>query len=202
MDTAKLNMLAVQLAAATATLAELLGSAPVKPTKGKKVKADKEPRAATPWGNFTQRVRLLLKEHDLAPKGLETQFCSMLAGKDKAKNYDWSDEAIIAARANWVEPPKKVAEAAEATEAAEPTEPVAPKATKAPKKVVAPVEEVDADKMEANPIKIAGKDYFVNGYGDLFDEADFSYAGSHKGGKIVKGAAPARVVKYLEEMNK
>ena len=213
MDAAKLNMLAVQLAAATATLAELLGGAPV--TKTKKSKKDsevKEPRAPTPWGNFTQRVRALLKTHDLAPKGLETQFCSMLASpKDgKTKNYDWTDEAILEARKGWVEPPKKAKDAAEAVEPVEPVEAVAT-SKPAPKKAIKPVakpapksdeEEVDADKMEANPVTISGKDYFVNGYGDLFDESDFSYAGSHKGGKIVKGAAPARVVKYLEEMNK
>ena len=197
---AKLNMLAVQLAAATATLAELLGGAPVPKTKKSKKDSEvKEPRAPTPWGNFTQRVRLVLKENGLSPKGLETQFCSMLAApKDgKTKNYDWSDEAILEARKTWVEPPKKA-----------PVAPVAPEAAKEvakevkPKEVAAPVEEVDAEKMEANPLKIAGKGYYVNGYGDVFDENDFTYLGAQKGQKIVKGEMPARVKKYLEDANK
>ena len=195
---AKLNMLAVQLAAATATLAELLGGAPVPKTKKSKKDSEvKEPRAPTPWGNFTQRVRLVLKENGLSPKGLETQFCSMLATpKDgKTKNYDWSDEAILEARKGWVEPAKKAPVAPEAPEAPK----AAPKAAPVP---AAPVEEVDADKMEANTVKIGGKSYFVNGYGDVFDESDFSYLGAQKGQKIVKGEMPARVKKYLEDANK
>lgn len=81
----------------------------MKAKKSKKDSEVKEPRAPTPWGNFTQRVRLVLKENGLSPKGLETQFCSMLATpKDgKTKNYDWSDEAILEARKGWVEPAKK-----------------------------------------------------------------------------------------------
>ena len=209
MDTAKLNMLAVQLAAATATLAELLGGAPVTKPKGKKSKKDssevKEPRAPTPWGTFTQRVRALLKTHDLAPKGLETQFCSMLATpKDgNTKNYDWSDEAILEARKGWVEPPKKAKDEAEEPKEVKPKD--APKEVKpkaAPVAPAAPVEEVDAEKMEANTVKIGGKSYFVNGYGDVFDESDFSYLGAQKGQKIVKGEMPARVKKYLDDANK
>ena len=210
MDAAKLNMLAVQLAAATATLAELLGGAPVTKLKTKKSKKDseaKEPRAPTPWGNFTQRVRALLKTHDLAPKGLETQFCSMLAApKDgKTKNYDWSDEAILEARKTWVEPPKKAKDEAEEAPEAPKEVAVKPKVAAAPAVATAstaPVEEVDEDKMEANPVKIGGKGYYVNGYGDVFDESDFTYLGAQKGQKIVKGEMPARVKKYLEDANK
>ena len=194
---AKLQQLSSQLEAMTSLVNELLG-APIKANKGKSL--DKEPRAPTPWGSFTARVRQILKDNNKKPNGLETQFCSML--KTQKSYDDWSDSEILAAREGWVEPPKK--EKVEGEKPAKLVKVTKVKVEKVDKvdKVVAPVEQADdAEKMEPSSATIGGKPYFVNGFGDVFDETTFAYLGAQKGDKIVKGAAPARVVKYLADAN-
>ena len=218
---AQIEMLTLQLNAAMATLNEIRGGAalkPVKASKGKAAKTDKVPRAPNSWGLFRTRISTLLKENELpiklSPEML--QFCSRL--KTEKAIDDWTDDAILAARRNWVAPPKKakstettpVESEGETEEAAAPVEPKKAAVKKAPKKTAvekpvekpAPVEaEVDEARMEPVETKIGAKQYYVNGYGDVFAEKDFAYLGTQKGQKIVKGEKPARVVAYEAKAN-
>ena len=224
MDPKDIKLMMAQLEVMTATLQAALGAPKAKKTK--KAPVEGEVKKSNPWLDFTKRVRLVLIENGQKP-GLVTQFCKALK---EAKAYDdWSDDAILEQRKSWVEPAKKISEKAEKAEKAEsqsrPTDvPVGewvatkhaeiaektavaeaktkPAAKKAPAKAKeAPVEEYDAERMEPNIVKIKGKSYYVNGYGDVFDEDDFTYLGSQKGEKIIDGPAPARVVKYLAAAN-
>ena len=218
---AQIEMLTLQLNAAMTTLAEIRGT-PTK-AKAKATKADKVTRAPNSWGLFRTRISTLLKENELpiklSPEML--QFCSRL--KTEKPIDDWTDDAILEARRGWVAPPKKAKDVesegetsstsifaeAPVEKPATPATPATPvkavKAVKAPKKAVekpAPVEaEVDEGRMEPALAKIGAKDYYVNGYGDVFAEKDFAYLGTQKGQKIVKGEKPARVVAYEAKAN-
>ena len=105
-------------------------------TKGKKVKAtsdnDKPKRAPTDWIVFCGRVRDLLKENEMPiTSGVResTKFCSSM--KTQKAYGDWTDEAILEARASWVMPVTPTA----ATPAASDVE-VVKEAPATPKKVV------------------------------------------------------------------
>ena len=208
---AQIEMLTLQLNAVMATLNEIRGGAALKPTKATKVaKTEKVVRAPTSWGLFRTRISSLLKEHEvpikLSPEML--QFCSRL--KTEKTLDEWTDAAILEARTSWVAPPKKAKTPVESEGEAE-AEAEAAEPKKAPKKAKAKAEEPKEDpkvepkvpedktKMEPSATTIGGKSYFVNSYGDVFDETTFKYLGSQKGARIVKGEPPARVVKYLAE---
>ena len=219
---AQIEMLTLQLNAAMTTLAEIRGT-PTK-AKAKATKADKVTRAPNSWGLFRTRISTLLKENELpiklSPEML--QFCSRL--KTEKPIDDWTDDAILEARRGWVAPPKKAKDVesegetsstsifaeAPVEKPATPATPVKAPVKKAPKKTAvekpvekpAPVEaEVDEGRMEPALAKIGAKDYYVNGYGDVFAEKDFAYLGTQKGQKIVKGEKPARVVAYEAKAN-
>ena len=214
---AQIEMLTLQLNAAMTTLAEIRGT-PTK-AKAKATKAEKVTRAPNSWGLFRTRISTLLKENELpiklSPEML--QFCSRL--KTEKPIDDWTDDAILEARRGWVAPPKKAKDVesegetsstsifaeAPVEKPATPATPVKAVKAKAPKKAVekpAPVEaEVDEGRMEPTLAKIGAKDYYVNGYGDVFAEKDFAYLGTQKGQKIVKGEKPARVVAYEAKAN-
>ena len=219
---AQIEMLTLQLNAAMTTLAEIRGT-PTK-AKTKATKAEKVTRAPNSWGLFRTRISTLLKENELpiklSPEML--QFCSRL--KTEKPIDDWTDDAILEARRGWVAPPKKAKDVESEGETSstsifaeapveKPAAPVEPKKAavkKAPKKTAvekpvekpAPVEaEVDEGRMEPALAKIGAKDYYVNGYGDVFAEKDFAYLGTQKGQKIVKGEKPARVVAYEAKAN-
>ena len=82
----------------------------VAPAKGKKKSpttsdADKPKRPPTDWIVFCGRVRDLLKANEMPiTSGVResTKFCSML--KTQCAYADWTDEAILEARASWVMP--------------------------------------------------------------------------------------------------
>ena len=214
---AQIEMLTLQLNAAMTTLAEIRGT-PTK-AKAKATKAEKVTRAPNSWGLFRTRISTLLKENELpiklSPEML--QFCSRL--KTEKPIDDWTDDAILEARRGWVAPPKKAKDVesegetsstsifaeAPVEKPATPATPVKAVKAQAPKKPVekpAPVEaEVDEGRMEPALAKIGAKDYYVNGYGDVFAEKDFAYLGTQKGQKIVKGEKPARVVAYEAKAN-
>lgn len=227
---AQIEMLTLQLNAAMATLNEIRGGAALKPVKASKAskadKADKVPRAPNSWGLFRTRISTLLKENEvpikLSPEML--QFCSRL--KTEKPIDDWTDDAILTARRNWVAPPKKaksikvtLGESSSAEQSADESEGIitfyekaaakkaaAKKAPKTPVEKPVPVEkpaeaEVDEARMEPVLAKIGAKDYYVNDYGDVFAEKDFAYLGTQKGQKIVKGEKPARVVAYEAKAN-
>ena len=133
--------IALKIAQLETLLAELKSL--VAPSKGKKTKSatasdvEKPKRPPTDWIVFCGRVKDVLKANDKPiTSGVResTKFCSML--KTQKAYADWTDEAILAARAAWVMPVTPPV----ATPAASDAETVVKHETKPEVPVNAPVE--------------------------------------------------------------